>query len=136
MRDWQFSVVSSIHDDFYWFQLGSLNHLWWRLTSTCLDDHNFYFLPLSSPKSVQYTVHFASHVQTNAVCYTFFNWHRRKFLLTSWCCTSIRGLLFHYTLNISYRLAWGSNILMNKASSLWHSCYTFDHVYFKKLLYK
>ena len=49
----------------------ALNHLWWWLTNTYLDNHNFYFLPLSSPKSVEYTVHFNSHVQTNAVCYTW-----------------------------------------------------------------
>ena len=112
-----------------------------------LDNHDFYFLPLPSPISVQYTTHFAWDVRTNAVCYTLtlnpgfsvsielggnLCWH----VALSWFWTTITAWLFHYAPNVSYLLVWGPNILMNKASSLWHNCYIFDHVCLKKLLYK
>ena len=150
MCDWLSSIVSTIHYNFYKFQFGSstvLNHLWWRLTNTFLDDQDFYFLPLPSLESLQYTVHFASHVRTNAVCYTLtlnpgfsvsinlegtLCWR----IDLSWRCTTIAAVLFHYAPNVSKLLVWGPNILMIKASSLWHSCYTFDHIFLKKLLYK
>ena len=83
-------------------------------------------------------------IRANAVCYTLtmnpgfsvsidlgrnLCWH----VVLSWCCTTITTLLFHYPPNVSYLLVWGPNILMNKASSLWHSCYTFDHMLFKEI---
>ena len=55
-------------------------------------------------------------------------------VVLSWCCTTITALLFHYSPNVSYLLVWEPKILMSRVSSLWHSCYTFDHVCLKKLL--
>ena len=73
------------------------------------------------------------HLNTESRLFSF-NRPRREFVLThcsSWCCTSIRVLPFHYTPNVSYHLVWAPNILINKASSLWHSCYIFDHVFWE-----
>ena len=121
-----------------------LNNFWWCLTNTSSSGHDFCFLPIPSPKPVQLIVHFGSHIRANAACYTLtmnpgfsvsidlgrnLCWH----VVLSWCCTTITTLLFHYPPNVSYLLVWGPNILMNKASSLWHSCYTFDHMLFKEI---
>ena len=114
-----------------------LHHLWWCLTKTSLGDHNFYILLLTlpfillhmpEPKQSVTTLNPGISVSINLggnLC-----WH----IALSWYCTSIWALLFHYTPNISYLLAWGPNILMNRASTLWHSCYTFDHVCLKRSL--
>ena len=147
MCDYQFSIVSSIRVDFDKFQLGGstvLNHLWWCLTNTSLGSQNFCFLPLPSPKSAQYTVHFAPHVRTDAVGYTLtlnpglINWGGNLcwHIVLSLCCTTRTALLFHYALKVSCLLVRGPNILMNKASSLWNNCYRFDQVFFKKFLYE
>ena len=102
--------------------------------------HDFCFLPLPSPKSVHYTVRFASHVRTNALCCTLtlnpgfsvsivlegnLCWH----VILSWCCSTITALLFHYAPNNSYLLVWRPNILMNKPSSMWHSWYIWPRVF-------
>ena len=152
MCGWQFSIILSSQYSFDMSQLGGftfISCLWWHLTNTSLGDCNFYFLPLSSPspKSIQYTVHFTWHVRTNTVCYTLtlnlgfsvsigLGGSLCLHVVLSWCCLSIRALLFQYAPNTSYPLVWRPNILKNKASSLWHSCYTFDHVCIKKLLYR
>ena len=51
-------------------------------------------------------------------------------LVLSWCFTTIIALLFHYAPNVSYIPFWGPSILMNKASSLWNSCYTFGQLFY------
>ena len=64
-----FPPFTAILISFSW-DVPVFNHLRWRVTKTSLDHHDFYFLPLPAPKSVQYTVNFASQVRTNTVCYT------------------------------------------------------------------
>ena len=147
--DWQFSVVLFIHYGCDKFQLGCstfLNYLWWSLTNFSLDNHNLYFPLLPSLKSVQYTVYFPSYVWTNSLLHLntesrlfSFNQFRKELVVTCFSflmLRSMKALPFHYVPNASYLLAWGSKILMNEASSFWYSCYTFDHMYIKKLLYK
>ena len=127
-----FPPFTAILISFSW-DVPVFNHLRWRVTKTSLDHHDFYFLPLPAPKSVQYTVNFASQVRTNTVCYTLtlnsgfpvsINLGGKLYwdIVLSWCCTAITALLFHNAPNISCLHFWGPNFLMNKTSSLWHSC--------------
>ena len=71
------------------------------------------------------------HLNTESRLFSF-NRLRGEFVLTrcsSWCCSTITALLFHYAPNVSYLLVWGPNILMNKPSSLWYSWYIWPRVF-------
>ena len=105
--------------------------------------HSCYIFDNASLKKLQFTSlhmsepnqHSLLHLNAEARLFSFNRLRRRIcdealfffLMLHIYCC--------HYAPNVSYLLAWGPNILMNKVSSLWHSCYIFDNASLKKLFY-
>ena len=91
------------------------------------------FFPFTT-KSVQYTVHLVSHFRANAVC--FFSTLNPGFsvsiglgeIVLTRCSLFIlhfhNSIVFSIHPNASYILVWGPDIMMNKTSFSWHSCYT------------